>query len=566
VPIADPAPACVAQNCPDTSWSTDPDDFDGMGISFPTFVAPPTGNSQRWINELGYVLDVIGYSTGTCVSTAAGDAVGDTDFDACAAVTALADDTACVAIMTAATDDAADAAACTYTPTFAHGEYTYKDGVGTCAETATTSVPADTAACAAVTALGDATACEAVSKDGVTASAGSAATCVEAAATSVDADAEACACVTDLTSATACEAVMTAATDDNDLKACTYSPSVPPVDDQACTYTPPQEKTKTATDSTTAIAHMTCMCNNCAGAVEAIFQPVGRSVCEVLGADMPCKTELAACEASAAGALATSGSTATFDTVFTPVGGPGSASVMAPSTVSQCSPAAAFGAYKVDWKLDEFAAEAADGTCTKEGAAETPAVCTAADAAADAVTASACAAATDEAACGDIGMTHVGTCTETAETSVAADADLCAAVTGTDLDDATACEAVKTTATETCAVDGAAAGAAVDPSACTYTPALPRETTCTWNPLIPAGADTVLAAEVVTYQKCIAASRAAAFDPDFNCLVDVGAATCDGDYVCTYVAPVAEDTPDKASGASAAAASAGVLAAVALLF
>jgi hypothetical protein len=58
------------------------------------------------------------------------------------------------------------------------------------------------------------------------------------------------------------------------------------------------------------------------------------------------------------------------------------------------------------------------------------------------------------------------TCTEAATTSVQADADACAAVTGTDLDDATACGAVMT------AADGAVA-------ACTYAGATSSTETCT---------------------------------------------------------------------------------------
>ncbi len=51
----------------------------------------------------------------TCVSTVDDDQPGDADFDACAAVTALDDGTACTAVTTAAEDDGG-ATACTYTP------------------------------------------------------------------------------------------------------------------------------------------------------------------------------------------------------------------------------------------------------------------------------------------------------------------------------------------------------------------------------------------------------------------------------------------------------------------
>ena len=55
-------------------------------------------------------------ATGICISTAAGDGPGDPDFDTCAAVAAMDDDVACMAVETAADDDG-DARACEhYTP------------------------------------------------------------------------------------------------------------------------------------------------------------------------------------------------------------------------------------------------------------------------------------------------------------------------------------------------------------------------------------------------------------------------------------------------------------------
>jgi hypothetical protein len=202
-------------------------------------------------------------------------------------------------------------------------------------------------------------------------------------------------------------------------------------------------------------------------------------------------------------------------------------------------------AYKNDWKLNEFADEADDGTCTKAGAA---AACVAVDEA----DADACGAAADQTACEAIETAEsAATCVAIA----AADNDACAAVTGSDLDDATACDAVKTGATETCLADGAENGAAVDPGACTYTPAADAADKCDWE---AAGADTVLSAEVVAYQKCIAASRAAAFEADFNCLTNVGASTCGGEYECTYV-----EEDDKTSGATTTTVAACIVALVA---
>lgn len=482
-PMDDRLSACAAEHCPD-SWGSDPEDYDGMGISFPTFVNPATGNSGRFLYDLDYVLDVLGYDTEARPK----------------------------------------------------GAYTYYDGdmtTATCVETAQVSVTADATACTAAGA--DEAACEAVMKSEITASAGSAATC---AATAAGTDDEACACVTDLGDATACEAA----------GACTYTGAVAAVlAEAACTYTPAarEQKTRTAVSSDGA-DHLDCMCKNCATTVEAIFQPVSRDLCKVISnVDLPCGTELAACEAEE-GALRTSGTAATFDSIYPNHGGPGDVAGMGAPSPNQCSPAASFLAYKNDWKLNEFAAEADDGTCTKAGAA---AACVAKDAA----DADACGAAADQTACEAI---ETAASDATCVAIAAADNVACAAVT--DLDDATACDAVKTDATETCLADGAENGAAVDPGACTYTPAAAAADKCDWE---AAGADTVLSAEVVAYQKCIAASRAAAFEADFNCLTNVGASTCGGEYECTYVEPVEED--DKTSGATTTTVAACIVALVA---
>lgn len=487
-PMDDRLNACSALHCPD-SWGPDPDDFDGMGISFPTFVNPATGNSGRFLYELEYVLNVLGHDDGrtlgeytyydgemtdaTCASTDANDAAGAADFDACAAVTDLDDDTACLAVM----------------------------------------------------------------KDAITATAGSAATCVVKAG-GTTADTEACACVTDLDDTTACSAVVA----EGGGEACDYTQAEPEVEDEAaCTYTAAERvpKTRTAVGKT-GLTHLQCMCTNCASTVEAIFQPVSRDLCKVISdVDQPCATELATCE-TAEGNLRTSGTAATFDSVYAVIGGPVDANGAATPNPNQCSPAASFFAYKNDWKLNEFAAEAEDGTCTKAGS------CTAV-AEADATE---CEAAADQTACEAIESSEAAaTCESTDATDATGDADFdeCAAVTA--LDTSTACEAVKTAAIETCAADGAANGAAIDPGACTYTPAVPAADKCAW------GGATVLGAEVVAYQKCIANSRATAFDADHNCLTSVGASTCGGEYQCTYVV---EDV--KTSGAAATAAAVSIVA------
>merc|ERR1711871_482450 len=86
----------------------------------------------------------------------------------------------------------------------------------------------------------------------------------------------------------------------------------------------------------------------------------------------------------------------------------------------------------------------------------------------------------------------------------------------------------------------------VDPSACTYTPAVAEAATCTWQ---AAGATETLSAEVVALQTCLAASRIAAYDPDMNCLEHISGPACGESYECTYVADTS-DTSDKTSGAS----------------
>ena len=477
--------ALSLQHCPD-SWGSDPEDYDGMGISFPTFVNPATGNSGRFLYDLEYVLNVLGHDTANRTK----------------------------------------------------GPYTYYDGemtTATCVETAQVSVTADADAC---TAAGeDETACAAVNKSAITASAGSDATCAATVSGTHD---EECACVT----------ALDADTDGMAAGNCTYTDAVPEVQDEAaCTYTPavPVLKTRTALSSDGA-DHLGCMCTNCAATVEAIFQPVSRDLCKVISdVDLPCGTELTACEAEE-GDLRDSGTAANFDSIYPNHGGPGDVAGMGAPSPNQCSPAASFLAYKNDWKLNEFAAEADDNTCTKAGAA---AACVAVDEA----DADACGAAADQTACEAIETTaSPATCVAIAEADNAA----CAAVTGTDLDDDAACLAVKTGAMETCLADGAENGAAVDPGACTYTPAATSADKCTW---VAAGADTVLSAEVVAYQKCIAASRAAAFEADFNCLTNVGASTCGGEYECTYVEPVEED--DKTSGATTTTVAACIVALVA---
>ena len=54
----------------------------------------------------------------------------------------------------------------------------------------------------------------------------------------------------------------------------------------------------TATPTTDYGPSMACMCEKCGAMVEAIFQPVGRMVCQALGKPLPCTDEFEACQAA----------------------------------------------------------------------------------------------------------------------------------------------------------------------------------------------------------------------------------------------------------------------------
>ena len=469
----------------------------------------------------------------------------------------------------------------------------------TCTETASTSVTADAAACAAVDALDDDTACEAVmtaADDQVAActyaAAGSdfeaaaydfkelsgtpaAATCAETATTSVDADRDACAAVTDLDDGAACglvkkEGSVTAATctetastsvdadrdacaavtclDDNtaceavmtaaddQVAACTYAPA--DAGDAACTYEGADDGYVEVTKAVTddLSAIMACMCTECGAVVEAIFHPIGRDVCTALGAELPCAAELAACEATDAVAEAA------LYTGANVVGDRSKAYIPSgPPSTSKCSPSHSAFAYQADntvYPLAEFTAED-DGTCSKAG------VCRAiADADAEA-----CAAHGTEQLCeGEVGAATVEDCVETAETSVTADADACdAVVLGDDAAaNEAACQDVMTDATEECGADL---------EACTYVAAAAGAPKCEWVAAVS------MDAETVALQECLATSRIEAYEEDFNCLEKVSGPSCGVAYTCTYVEEAEED--DKTSGTAVAAAAVSALAFVA---
>jgi hypothetical protein len=94
-----------------------------------------------------------------------------------------------------------------------------------------------------------------------------------------------------------------------------------------------QDQTATATDDHSAA--FACMCNNCAASVESIFQPVGRAVCQAIGAaPLPCQAEFDACQAATTRPAGTTGSAATFDLVYPQV-----SKILSPSLLIQaCSP------------------------------------------------------------------------------------------------------------------------------------------------------------------------------------------------------------------------------------
>ena len=79
----------------------------------------------------------------------------------------------------------------------------------------------------------------------------------------------------------------------------------------------PQDLTATPTDDDTEI--ISCMCANCGAMVEAIFQPVGRAVCQAVGAPLPCQAEFDACQAATTRPAGYSGTVAGMDLAYPPV-------------------------------------------------------------------------------------------------------------------------------------------------------------------------------------------------------------------------------------------------------
>eukprot|EP01047_Picozoa_sp_COSAG01_P075614 COSAG01_NODE_13011_length_1649_cov_2.258065_1_plen_284_part_00 len=90
-----------------------------------------------------------------------------------------------------------------------------------------------------------------------------------------------------------------------------------------------------------------CMCDKCGSTLEAIFQPVGRMICTMVGYNLPCQTEFDACTAANGVGTGATGSLAGGDLKYPAAGGGGNRAKGA----SVCHPEAAFYGYQVGWNL-----------------------------------------------------------------------------------------------------------------------------------------------------------------------------------------------------------------------
>jgi hypothetical protein len=118
-------------------------------------------------------------------------------------------------------------------------------------------------------------------------------------------------------------------------------------------------KNETATATSNYTEHMRCHFAQCADAMEAIFQPIGRDLGKVMGYALPCETELVACQTANpdSSVAKPTGSLANLDVKYAiPAAGAASSSV--------CQPEKGQMAYKKGYKLNEWTSKA-DGTCSK---------------------------------------------------------------------------------------------------------------------------------------------------------------------------------------------------------
>jgi hypothetical protein len=108
-----------------------------------------------------------------------------------------------------------------------------------------------------------------------------------------------------------------------------------------------------------------CMCQHCGSTLEAIFQPVGRMICTMVGHNLPCQTEFDACTAANGVGTGATGSLAGGDLKYPAVGGGGNYAKGA----SVCHPEAAFYGYQVGWNLTADCNS--NGTALKAGGGAT---------------------------------------------------------------------------------------------------------------------------------------------------------------------------------------------------
>jgi hypothetical protein len=85
----------------------------------------------------------------------------------------------------------------------------------------------------------------------------------------------------------------------------------------------PVPQNLTATATTDHSAAFGCMCTNCGAMVEAIFQPIGRSVCQAVvpASPLPCQTEFDACQAATTRPDGYTGTAADMNLAYPPVSG-----------------------------------------------------------------------------------------------------------------------------------------------------------------------------------------------------------------------------------------------------
>ena len=84
---------------------------------------------------------------------------------------------------------------------------------------------------------------------------------------------------------------------------------------------PDQPQNLTATPTTDYGPAMACMCEKCGAEVEAIFQPVGRAVCQAVApeAPLPCQAEFDACQAATTRPEGYTGTAAEMNISYPPV-------------------------------------------------------------------------------------------------------------------------------------------------------------------------------------------------------------------------------------------------------